>query len=181
MGPLQGRKMNKILIVLLSSMLQPLSDVFSFVARRPPHVACSFSLCATVRTDDVQGNKEWFPAWCIKYGMQPCKLASGKAAISQVMKLSYSLNFKIADSRLPDQSQASPRAHAQRSLLIAMKTRGTIPWFDGKFTKTIPYFQAFSYWSRLNFSDEDLIWSLSSSTFNLHLSFWPFFALSSVV
>ena len=27
-------------------------------------------------------------------------------------------------------------------------------------------------WSRLNFSDEDLIWRLSSSTFNLHLSSW---------
>ena len=35
--------------------------------------------------------------------------------------------------------------------------------------------------SRLNFSDEDLILSLSSSKFNLHLSFLPFFALSSVV
>ena len=29
-------------------------------------------------------------------------------------------------------------------------------------------------WSRLNFSDEDLIGSLSSSTFNLHLSFGRF-------
>ena len=37
------------------------------------------------------------------------------------------------------------------------------------------------YGSRLNFSDEELIWRLSSSKFNLHLSFWPFFDLSSVV
>ncbi len=37
------------------------------------------------------------------------------------------------------------------------------------------------YLSRLNFSDEDLIWSFISSKFNLHLSFWPFLALSSVV
>ena len=29
-------------------------------------------------------------------------------------------------------------------------------------------------WSRLNFSDEDLIWSLSSSTFHLHLFFGRF-------
>ena len=28
--------------------------------------------------------------------------------------------------------------------------------------------------SRLNFTDEDVIFSLSSSKFNLHLSFWPF-------
>ena len=31
------------------------------------------------------------------------------------------------------------------------------------------------YRSRLNFSDEDLIWRFISSKFNLHLSFWPFF------
>ena len=30
-------------------------------------------------------------------------------------------------------------------------------------------------------SDKDLNWSLSSSKLNLHLSFWPFFDLSSVV
>ena len=35
--------------------------------------------------------------------------------------------------------------------------------------------------SRLNFSDEDLIWRFISSKFNLHLSFWSFFDLSSVV
>ena len=35
--------------------------------------------------------------------------------------------------------------------------------------------------SRLNFSDEDSIWNLSSSKFNPHLSFGPFFDLSSVV
>ena len=35
--------------------------------------------------------------------------------------------------------------------------------------------------SRLNFSDEDMNWSLNSSKFNLHLSFWSFFDLSSVV
>ena len=38
-----------------------------------------------------------------------------------------------------------------------------------------------SYWSRLNFSDEDLILNFISSKFNLHLSFWSFFDLSSVV
>lgn len=37
------------------------------------------------------------------------------------------------------------------------------------------------YGSRLNFSDEDLNWSFISSKFNLHLSFWSFFDLSSVV
>ena len=45
-------------------------------------------------------------------------------------------------------------------------------------------FLSYAYWacrSRLNFSDEDLIWSFISSKFNLHLSFWPFFDLSSVV
>ena len=30
--------------------------------------------------------------------------------------------------------------------------------------------------SRLNFSDEDLNWSMSSSSFHLHLSFWLFFS-----
>ena len=44
------------------------------------------------------------------------------------------------------------------------------------------FFHCLVTWrNRLNFSDEDLILSLSSSKFNLHLSFWPFFALSSVV
>ena len=38
-----------------------------------------------------------------------------------------------------------------------------------------------SYWSRLNFSDEDLILNFISSKFNLHLSYWSFFDLSSVV
>ena len=35
--------------------------------------------------------------------------------------------------------------------------------------------------SRLNFYDEDSIWSFITSKFNLHLSFGPFFDFSSVV
>ena len=52
---------------------------------------------------------------------------------------------------------------------------------DGELPRLLISQSISKYRSRLNFSDEDSIWSLSSSKFNLHLSFWSFFALSSVV